>query len=202
MARITVRVSDLSGRQIEDDQEATSLIVEHPDFPEPIGLDVLRDEVQSVLSDGTSRFVVLSVEDPENPNPQRYAVSLEEFDRLFQSGDSHNALEQALTSQQEEAERSRSSRGRRGGRRQQTERGSRRNRVDYTSPEHAGEPHRGTISEAEAEIVRNNLDVVNERLRRNGHREIDPTDPEMAARYKFPPPVGRDDIETEGASPT
>ena len=49
------------------------------------------------------------------------------------------------------------------------------------------------MSEAEAEIVRNDLDAVNDRLRRDGYRQIHPSDPEMAARYKFPPPVGRED---------
>jgi hypothetical protein len=34
-----------------------------------------------------------------------------------------------------------------------------------STPEHAGEPHRGTVSEAEAEIVRDDLDAANERLR-------------------------------------
>ena len=67
------------------------------------------------------------------------------------------------------------------GRRRQT--GERRARVDYTSPEHAGEPHRGTISEAEKAYVRDHLDEVNERLRGQGIREIDPTDPELAERY-------------------
>src|SRR3712207_7701375 len=56
-------------------------------------------------------------------------------------------------------------------------------RRDFTSPEHAGEPHRGRITDAEKEYVRNNLAEVNRRLREKGMREIDPNDPEMAERY-------------------
>jgi hypothetical protein len=203
MARVEIRVSDLSREPIQDEREAARLIVEHPDFPEPIGLDVLPGEITPHLTEENSRFVVLTLEDPENPNPQRYALSIAEFNDLFQTGDSQSALQEALATQQEEQKRTRR-RGKSSGgtsRRQATET-RQRERVNYATIEHAGEPHRGVVSEGEAEIVRDNLDMVNDRLRRDGYREIDPTDPEMAARYKFPPPVGREDIETEDASPT
>ena len=55
MATKTVRVSDLSGQQIPDDDQGARLIVEHPDYQEPIGLDVVPDEVQQHLSDENSR---------------------------------------------------------------------------------------------------------------------------------------------------
>jgi hypothetical protein len=47
----------------------------------------------------------------------------------------------------------------------------------------AGEPHRGRITDAEKEYVRNNLAQVNARLERDGYRTIDPEDPDMAERY-------------------
>jgi hypothetical protein len=49
--------------------------------------------------------------------------------------------------------------------------------------EHAGEPHHGRITEAEKELVRNNLDQINQRPRERGMREIDPSDPTMRERY-------------------
>jgi hypothetical protein len=64
-------------------------------------------------------------------------------------------------------------------------------RIDYTSSEHAGEPHRGRITDAEKEYVRNNLEEVNARLERDGYRTIDPNDPKMAERYGLSPaPTG------------
>ena len=51
------------------------------------------------------------------------------------------------------------------------------------SPEHAGEPHRGRITEAEQAYVREHLDEVNKRLRGKGMRTIDPADPTMWERY-------------------
>jgi hypothetical protein len=199
MARVEIRVSDLTEEPIREGTESTRLIVEHPDYPEPVGLDVLPDEVTPYLTDENARFVVVSLEAPDNANPTRHVLSLDEFNHLFQNTDAETALERAFAGQQEE-QRSRRRGGRRGSRRQASDSRQRGERVDYASPEHAGEPHRGTVSEAEAEIVRDNLDEVNERLRRDGYREVDPRDPEMAARYKFPPPVGRDAEEAGGES--
>jgi hypothetical protein len=101
-------------------------------------------------------------------------MPIEEFNNLSQTEDMATVLNNVLRAQQEERPRGR--RRRRGER-------ERRQRVDYASPEHAGEPHRGRIADAEKERVRNNLEEVNARLARDGHRIIDPTDPEMAERY-------------------
>jgi hypothetical protein len=60
---------------------------------------------------------------------------------------------------------------------------TRKDRVDYTSIEHAGRPHRGRITDAEKQIVRNNLDEVNRRLRAAGLREINPEDETLQERY-------------------
>ena len=66
-------------------------------------------------------------------------------------------------------------------------------------------PHRGTISEAEKEYVRNHLDEVNRRRKEQGHAPIDPADPRDAAKYSFEPPVngGPADADTssEGREP-
>jgi len=203
MARVEMRVSDLTREPIQDEEQAARLIVEHPDYPEPVGLDVLPDEVTQYLDDEATRFVVLSLQTPDNPNPdKRYAMAIEDFNQLFSEGESQNALEQAFANQQEEQKRQHKRRkgvSKRGsGRQRRDTRESRqqsRERVDYTSPEHAGEPHRGTISEDEKRYVRENLEEVNQRLSQEGHRTIDPNDPEMAARYSFPPPVGHDQVE-------
>ena len=92
MARVTVKISDLSGNQIPDEQSGTRLMVEHSDYPEPIGLDVLAEEVQPHLSEENARFVVVSLEDPNNPEQTRHVMSLEDFNDLFQTGDSTSVL--------------------------------------------------------------------------------------------------------------
>lgn len=56
-------------------------------------------------------------------------------------------------------------------------------RIDYTSPEWAGVIHRGRVTEAEAEWVRENLKAANANRKREGQPEIDPEDPAEIKRY-------------------
>jgi hypothetical protein len=182
MATKTVRVSDLTGKQIQQEQSSVRLIVEHPDYPEPIGLDVVPDEVLPHLSEENSRFIVVSFEDADNPNQQRYVMSFDDFERLFEAGDSTSVLQQVLTSQQAEREKQ----PRRGGRKQAA---GRRERIDWSSSERAGEDHPGRISMAEKRYVKEHLDEVNARRRAKNQPEIDPSDPEMAQRYDLIPPT-------------
>jgi hypothetical protein len=74
-------------------------------------------------------------------------------------------------------------RGRAPAPRRQRRGGIGRGKVDYASPEHAGEPHRGRITDAEKAYVREHLDAVNVRLRAARLREIDPNDATMRDRY-------------------
>jgi hypothetical protein len=61
--------------------------------------------------------------------------------------------------------------------------GGERGKVDYSSPEHAGEPHRGRITEAEKSYVREHLDEVKQRLRGKGMRTIDANASTIRERY-------------------
>src|SRR6266508_4619026 len=56
-------------------------------------------------------------------------------------------------------------------------------KVDYSSPEYAGNPHRGRVTEAEKAYVRGHFDEVNERLSSEGLRMIDPADEKTKQRY-------------------
>jgi hypothetical protein len=182
MAQITIKVSDLTHEPIEEDTLAARLIVEHhPNFSEPITLDVLPEEVESALAQQEEQYVVLTYE-PQGQEPRQVVMLLEEFNTLSTVSAMNQVLEAALRNQQEEQKRSRRKGGRRGDRREPRE------RIDYTSPEHAGEPHRGRITEAEKAYVRDHLQDVNKRLRSQGMREIDPNDPEMVERYGLTPP--------------
>ena len=185
MGTLTIKVSDLTGEQIGDEREAARLVVEkHPNFAEPITLDVHPEEVIGALEEQEPRFVVLTYYPPagQGVEPRQAVMPLEEFNALATKQEMNQVLENANRAQQEEQ---RGVRGRRRGGRQTQQR--RRARVDYASPEHAGEPHAGRVSPAEQEYVREYLDEVNARLREQGVREIDPTDPEMASRYGLTP---------------
>jgi len=168
MARIEVRVSDLSG-EIVRDEEPVTIEVSHPDFPEVVELDALQSELEGRLPEPVD-YVTISY------NGNQHLLTVPEFDALFTgTEDAEIVLERATREKLEEQEAARGSTRRRGSQRRQ--------RTNWATAERAGEPHRGTISEAEKAYVREHLDEVNERLRSQGVREIDPADPELAERY-------------------
>jgi len=178
MATKTVKVSDLTGEEIGGEENLARLVVEeHPNLPGSVTLEVLPEEVEDQLP-VEQNFVRVTYFPPSgNGGEERSLVlSVEEFNSLSTDFDMETILEDALREQQEREGRRRGRRGRRGT-------GERRPRVDYSSPEHAGEPHRGRITDAEKEYVQENLTEVNVRLERDGLRTIDPNDRDMAERY-------------------
>ena len=177
MATKTIKVSDLSERDIPEGRLARLVVEEHPELTESVTLEVLPDEVQQVIPD-KQNYVRATYFPPEESGgaPQSFVMSVEEFNSLSQKDDMATVLQNAARAQEEQEGRRRGRRGRRGERRA-------RQRFDYASPEYAGLPHRGRITDAEKEYVRNNLDAVNRRRVQQGHAPIDPADPEMASRY-------------------
>jgi hypothetical protein len=173
MAVKTIKVSDLSGELILDQGQLGRLVVE--EYPgvaaEEISLDVLPEEVEGEIPEGQDS-VVLSYQAPGAEKGRRFVLPLETFNKLSKGKDMDSILKDALAT--EEKGRSR-------------RRGTTRTGVNYASPEHAGEPHRGRATQAEQEYVRTHLGEVNARLRRDGMREIDPNDPKMANRYGLTP---------------
>ena len=188
MAQITIKVSDLTHEPIDDETQAAQLIVEHhPDFQEPITLDVLPQEVERVFAgqEREQQYVVLRYQ-PQNGDAQQIVMPVGEFNALASVQDMQQVLEAAHRNQQQEQRRQR------GGRRQGGRRGSsgqqQRERIDYATREHAGEPHRGRVTDSEKAYVSEHLEEVNKRLRGQGMRAIDPNDPEMVERYGLRPP--------------
>jgi hypothetical protein len=181
MATKTIKVSDLSGEDIRNEDRLARLVVEeHPDITDSVTLEVLPKEVERALPE-EQNYVRFTYFPPTESGgaPQSFIMAVSDFNNLSQKEDMATVLQNALREQQEQAGRRR---GRRGGRRAAAGQ-QRRQRKDFTSPEHAGEPHRGRITDAEKAYVRDNLREVNARLDREGYRTIDPNDPEMAERY-------------------
>ncbi len=196
MATKTIKISDLSGTEIRNEEQLARVVVEeHPDITESVTLEVLPSEVEGKLPEEQNYVRGTYYPSSESGEaPQSFTMPVEDFNNLSQRGDMATVLQNALREQQEPEGRRR---GRRGGRRAAA--GQRRQRIDYASPEHAGEPHRGRITDAEKEYVRNNLEEVNKRLAAQGIREIDPTDPEMIERYGLNAPPS-DEFNVEAGS--
>jgi hypothetical protein len=176
MATKTVKVSDLTGAEIGGEENLARIVVEdHPSITDSVTLEVLSEEVEDRLPE-EQNFVRLAYypSSADGGEEKTLVLSIEEFNNLSTDFDMETILEDALREQQERE-------GRRRGRRRQA--AEKRPRVDYASPQHAGEPHKGRIRDAEKEYVRENLSEVNARLERDGYRTIDPEDADMAERY-------------------
>jgi hypothetical protein len=176
MAVKVVYVSDVSDKEGSQEELGTLEVLEHPEIGEPARLEIFPDEFERLQA--ADRVVRLRWTAPGSRRPQELTVLQETFDSLAQDRDMKTVLLSAITAQHERRGQTQAPRRpRRGGG------GGGCGKVDYSSPEHAGEPHRGRITEAEKAYVREHLDQVNQRLRGKGMRTIDPADPTMRERY-------------------
>jgi hypothetical protein len=178
MAVKVVHVSDISGNEADEQSLGRLVVHEHPEYADlPVTLEVLPEEIESLQ--GASRFVTVEWIAPGARKGERMVVSLDDFNLLAGAGVMESAVQDALIAKHRN--RPRSGGGGAGGGSAAGRSG--RGKVNYATLEHAGEPHRGRITEAEKELVRKNLDQVNRRLREAGQREIDPSDQAMRDRY-------------------
>jgi hypothetical protein len=76
-----VRVSDLSGRQADEDQFAKLIVHEHPQYQGPITLDVLPEEIGELPA--SDQYVSIEVIGPGERSGQRALLSVERFNRTL-----------------------------------------------------------------------------------------------------------------------
>jgi hypothetical protein len=178
MGKKTVHVSDFSGKVLGSGDEVVRVVVlEHPDLVAgPVQLDATAVEVESIDDGALDVGVVVVHHGHGGGEPRRVVLTAGEFDAL--------ATDVPMAQLLKTAERVRPAKA---ARRTATD------RIDYATLEHAGNPHRGRITDEEAQLVREHLDDVNKRLADEGSRQIDPADPDHAARYGFAPPAGGSD---------
>jgi hypothetical protein len=167
----TVRFSDLSGELItRDDTLARIVIHEHPELGDtPVEIEALADEA-AVIEKSALRVAVVEVFLPGEEEPRRVTMDVAAFDKLASDKPMSELLLTARPAKP--ARRARAA----------TTPATPRS-ISYDTLEHAGEPHKGRITEAERELVRDHLDAINERLAKQGIRTIDPKDPEHVSRY-------------------
>jgi len=175
MAVKVVHVSDISGKEADEQSLGRLMVHEHPEYADlPVTLEVLPEEVESLKS--SSRFVTIEWFQPGARKGERLTVALDDFNLLATPGVMDSAIQDALIAKHRTRPPRSSAASSDGGARS-------RSKVNYATLEHAGEPHRGRITEAEKELVRGNLEKINKRLRDSDKREIDPDNSEMRGRY-------------------
>ena len=171
MADRLVKFSDLSNAMIEPGTPYARIVVErHSELPagRRVTLDCLPEELKGV-GDLEIDIVLLTVYE-DGKDARKVTMQRADFDAMARGEDDMPTLiANGMQEVNPATARTRTPSA----------------RIDYSSIEHAGRPHRGVTTEAEKEIVRVHLDAINERLRREGHRLIDPADAAMAERYGF-----------------
>jgi hypothetical protein len=166
-----VRVSDLSGRQADEDQFAKLIVHEHPQYQGPITLDVLPEEIGELPD--SEQYVSIEIIQPGERSGQRALLSVDRFNKLAAGGDMHSILMNAVAAQQPQ----RPAPPRRRGRAARDGQARGRRQVEW------GLPHRGRISPEEAAWVREHLDEVQQLRAERGVPLLDPADPKTKDRY-------------------
>jgi hypothetical protein len=100
VATKVVHVSDLSGREAEDEGQLGRLVVlEHPDIGEPATLEVFPDEVADL--ENAERLVRLEYYPPGERRAQQLTVTAEQFNSLAKGEDMRALLVRAITTAHE-----------------------------------------------------------------------------------------------------
>src|ERR1700761_8089870 len=135
----TVRFSDLSGQLItEEDTLARVVVLEHPELGDsPVEFEALSDEALA-LDKAALRVAVVELHLPGEDEPRRITVDLDGFDAMA----TDTAMSELLITARPARKSSRSAAA-------TSSRGSRASgsssagKVNYSSLEHAGAPHKG-----------------------------------------------------------
>lgn len=170
MGQKTVRFSDLSGQLIMDDDALARIVVhEHPGLVDgPVEIEALTGEAEA-MEQAALRVAVVEVYLPDDVEPRRIVMEADAFDQLAME----HPMDQLLIAARPVRRAPRpSSNG-----------GSRGDRLDYTTLEHAGKPHKGKTTDVEKQLVRDHFDEINGRLAAQGIRTISLTDPDQVERY-------------------
>jgi hypothetical protein len=170
MGQKTVRFSDLSGQLITHDDALARIVVhEHPELVDgPVEIEALTDEAETI-EQAALRVAVIDVYLPDDLEPRRIVMEADAFDKLA----AENPMDQLLIAARPVRRSTRTS----------VNGGSRGDRLDYSTLEHAGKPHKGKVTDVEKQLVRDHLGEINQRLARQGIRTISLADPDHVERY-------------------
>jgi hypothetical protein len=187
MGQKTVRFSDLSGQLImDDDQLARIVIHEHPELGDgPVEIEALTDEAEGI-EQAALRVAVIDLYLPDDIVPRRIVLEADAFDKLA----SQSPMDELLGA----------ARPVRRGSKPAVSGGSRSDRPDYATLEHAGKPHKGKVTDAEKQLVRDHIDEINQRLAGQGLRTISLTDPDHVERYDLQRLAAERNLELEFGS--
>jgi hypothetical protein len=168
MAQRMVRFSDLTNKIISDDQVVRIVVEQHPALDGgPVEIEASLDEVEPIRKSALS-LVSLKLYLGDGSEPEVITAEIEEFNNLADGLDMADIIQRAGPAYPP---------------RKQARPVQVVDKLDYSTLEHAGKPHRGKTTDAEKDTVRQNLAGINERLRADGMRTIVLDNAELVARY-------------------
>jgi hypothetical protein len=170
MAQRLVRFSDLTNKLVDDDEVVRIVIEQHPALQNgPVELEAAAGEVEAIRT-SVLNVVSLKLYQGDGSAPETVTMEVEAFNKLAGDMEMTDVIRKAKPAYPPRKSTKPTA-------------APTAEKLDYASLEHAGKPHRGKTTDAEKEVVRNNLDKINERLERDGLRTIRLDDAEMVARY-------------------
>jgi hypothetical protein len=169
MAQRMVRFSDLTNKIIEDDRVVRIVVEQHPALVNgPVEIEASLEEVEPIRK-GALSLVSLKLYVGDGSEPEVITAEIEEFNNLAGDLDMADVIRRAGPAYPP--------------RKRATRPAPAVDKLDYSTMEHAGKPHRGKTTDAEKDMVRQNLAAINERLKADGMRTIDLADAEHVERY-------------------
>jgi hypothetical protein len=170
MAQRMVRFSDLTNKIIEDDVVVRIVIEQHPALENgPVEIEAAAHEAEPIRKSALS-VVNLKLYQGDGSEPETVTMEIEEFDNLAAGMDMADIIRQAEPAYPPRKQA-------------RPTPASAADKLDYSTLDRAGKPHRGKTTDAEKETVRNNLAAINDRLKRDGIRTIDLDNAEHVMRY-------------------
>src|SRR6476646_3096492 len=159
MGQKTVRFSDLSGQLImHDDALARIVVHEHPELGDgPVEIEALTEEGEA-MEEAALRVAVIDLYLPDDIEPRRIVMEADAFDKLA----TQNSMAELLTAARPVRRSTRSS----------ASGGSRTDRHDNGTFEHAVIFFFNDTATTEKQLVNDHLDEINERLAAQGLRTI------------------------------
>lgn len=175
MGTKTVRFSDLTNKIIDDEDVVRIVVEQHPALEDgPVEIEAMTDEVEPIRK-GALDVVLLKLHEGDGTEPETITMEIEAFNKLASGMDMADIIRRA-----EPAYAPRRKKASAAGTAASS---GAAEKIYYSDLDHAGTPHRGKVTDAEKETVRNNLDAINEHLKRDGIRTIDLDNAELVARY-------------------
>jgi hypothetical protein len=170
MAQRLVRFSDLTNKIIEGDAVVRIVVEQHPALENgPVEIEASEDEVKPIRK-GALSLVTVKLYRGDGSAPETVTMEIEEFNNLAAGLDMEDVIRRAGPAYPPRKQA-------------RSAPASAVDKLDYSTLEHAGKPHRGKTTDAEKETVRGNLAAINERLKSDGIRTIDLNNAEHVTRY-------------------